>query len=110
MWTSVSRIGCSTIIACALALGGCGSEEPEDPEPCTPPDGVVYGCEELPADSTGCSGSPEVFGSPPVPDPEAAFPVGCQMQLPFCHPYYPSGVATCTCMEQSGALDWVCPL
>lgn len=104
----------AALVMCALAVG-CGTREH-----CGAPAEVSYACEPLPAGSLrGCDEDPgEAFGMPAgLPGGDGVAPVGCEVTLPYCHPYYPDTPATCTCVERvgpdgnpNGEANWLCPL
>lgn len=82
---------------------------------CSPPPTATYSCDPLPSGTPGCSGTPVPYQSRyTVPDPAATFPLGCEILLPFCHPYYPNEVAACRCAAIIGfdagvPVGWRCP-
>jgi hypothetical protein len=93
----------------ALTLGCSGG-----PGSCAPPTRTSYSSAAQPTGTPGCSGVPSSYASQAtVPDPMATFAAGTTIFLPFCHPYYPSSVATCSCAgggDAGASFSWVCPL
>jgi hypothetical protein len=98
-----------------LASACSSSTEPTDAASeagtCDGPASVTYTCEPRSDDGPGCSGTTATYPIA-VPDPDAVFPVGCEIIYPGCNPYYPSSFASCTCRDDDadGSPDWVCPI
>jgi hypothetical protein len=68
-------------------------------------------CPTVPHGSGGCDYPSDLIGDT-VADPDAAFPLGCQVGLPYAAGAYPGQQQTCYCASYSGADGgvrvWMC--
>lgn len=104
----------SFIIASAWGCGDDGSQPVDaftDGGTCMPPGAVSVSCEPLPEGTTepGCSGPAMNWTPVPGGDADTVWPIGCQVQYPYCLEAYPSFVAECFCLEGL-APSWNCPI
>lgn len=95
------------LAALLFVLGACGSDGADD---CDPPTQPEYSCAAVALGTPDtCSGGAPVNGM--ATDPDKAFPIGCQVELPICVAAFPNEVQTCTCTEFGDDVpQWVCPV
>jgi hypothetical protein len=95
----------------AVAVIACNGTS--DANQCGHPDDAKFSCPNSPNDAGICVGAPGTeqssFGPLPAGTGDAAYPIGCSVKLPFCHPSYPAEPAACICASGDDGGQWVCP-
>jgi hypothetical protein len=92
--------------ALLLVLTACGSDSGE----CNPPSAPDYSCTSVALGTADtCSGGPAFNGM--AYDVDKAFPIDCNVELPFCAAEFSNSVQTCMCTEFGDDVpQWVCPI
>ncbi len=110
-----------SLLLAAPVLSGLGCDPTNihsTPQPsCVPPSTTIYSCEPISA-GDGCVGEAHLQtdgAGGASGSPDRIFPVGCNASLPFCSPWYPNVVQTCSCQvtsepDAAPTWAWICPL
>lgn len=91
-----------------LALIGCQADG--DADYCPAPSTVeAVGCDPIPSGSRGCVGGPMIDDTQQL-DPDATYPVGCKVTMPWCLGAYPNSPSETTCTDELGEPMWIHPI